>query len=116
MEDLVEEILGEIHDTDSDGEKIVEESAGVYIVPGSVELSSLNDTLGTPFVEDTECTTVAGAVVELFGRLPTGGEKIEHHGFSVEVLDADRRRVHRLRMKNLAPQAEETPKSNPQNA
>jgi len=116
MEDLVEEILGEMHDTDSDGEKIVEESPGVYIVPGSLELGSLNATLGTPFVEETECTTVAGAVVELFGRLPAAGEKIEHCGISVEVLDADRRRVYRLRMRILAPQAEEAPKSNPQNA
>lgn len=100
MEDLVEEIVGEIHDTDSDGEKIVEESPGVYIVPGSLDLNSLEETLGVPFVEDTECTTVAGAVVELFGRLPTSGEKMEHRGIAVEVLDADRRRVHRLRMRN----------------
>ena len=54
--------------------------------------------LGTPFVEDTECTTVSGAVVELFGRLPSAGEKIEHQGVSVEVLEADRRKVRRLRM------------------
>ena len=116
MEDLVEEILGEIHDNDFVGEKIVEESPGVYIVPGSLELGSLNETLGTPFVKDTECTTVAGAVVELFGRLPTAGERIEHGGVSVEVLDADRRRVHRLRMKVLAPRSEVAPQSEQKNA
>jgi CBS domain containing-hemolysin-like protein len=115
MEDLVEEILGEIHDTDSTGEKIVEESPGVYIVPGSLELNSLNETLGTSFVENTECTTVAGAVVELFGRLPSSGEKIEHRGVSAEVLDADRRKVHRLRMRKLVSQAEETSASKQQN-
>ena len=38
MEDLVEEIVGEIHDAESDGEKIVEEGQGVYIVPGSLDL------------------------------------------------------------------------------
>src|SRR5205085_5736724 len=52
MEDLVEEILGDIHDRDSNGEKIVEESPGVFIVPGSMELSALDQTLGTPFVEN----------------------------------------------------------------
>lgn len=116
MADLVEEILGEMHDRDSVGEKIVEEGPGVFIVPGSLELSWLNETLGTPFVEDTDCTTVAGAVVELFGRLPSGGEKIEHRGISVEVLDADRRRVHRLRMKVLVPQVEEKAESKQKNA
>ena len=108
MEDLVEEIVGEIHDVDSDGEKIVEESPGVYIVPGSLELNALNEMLGAPFVQDTECTTVAGAVVELFGKLPAAGEKIEHQRVSVEVLDADRRRVHRLRMRVLAPTVGDT--------
>jgi putative hemolysin len=98
MEDLVEEIVGEIHDIESGEEKIVEESPGTFIVPGSFELGGLDEKLATPFVEKTECTTVAGAVVELFGRLPTTGEKIEHNGVSVEVLDADRRKVHRLRM------------------
>lgn len=97
MEDLIEEIVGEIHDDESSEEKIVQENPGVYVVPGSLELSALGETLGAGFA-DTECTTVAGAIVELFGRLPTAGEKIEHQGVSVEVLDADRRKVRRLRM------------------
>jgi CBS domain containing-hemolysin-like protein len=99
MEDLVEEIVGEIHDQESGGEKITEESPGTYIVPGSTELGALDEMLGATFAADTENTTVAGAVVELFGRLPSSGDKIEHNGISVEVLDADRRRIHRLRMK-----------------
>ena len=98
MEDLVEEIVGEIHDDESGEEKIIEENPGSYLVPGSLDLSSLDAALGTPFVEDTECTTVSGAVVELFGRLPSAGERIEHQGVSVEVLEADRRKVRRLRM------------------
>jgi putative hemolysin len=98
MEDLIEEIVGEIHDDESGEEKIIEENPGSYLVPGSLDLSSLDAALGTPFVEDTECTTVSGAVVELFGRLPSAGERIEHQGVSVEVLEADRRKVRRLRM------------------
>src|SRR5262245_5607224 len=104
MKDLVEEIVGDIRDEyQGDGEKIVEESNGVFIMPGALELSVLDEKLGTPLVEDTECTTVAGAVVELFGRLPASGERIEHQGIQIEVLDADRRRVHRLRMRVLVP-------------
>jgi CBS domain containing-hemolysin-like protein len=104
MEDLIEEIVGNIHDdSDADGENIVEESKGVYVVPGSLELAAIEEKLGAPLVEETECTTIAGAVVELFGRLPAPGEKIEHQGVEIEVLDADRRRVHRLRLKSLVP-------------
>jgi putative hemolysin len=108
MEDLVEEIVGEIHDdTDGNAEKIVEERKGVLVVSGSLELEALEERLGAPLVVNTDCTTVAGAVVELFGRLPTPGEKIEHGGVEIEVLDADRRRVQRLRLKTLAPKANE---------
>jgi CBS domain containing-hemolysin-like protein len=103
MEDLIEEIVGEIHDQESEEEKMIQEAPGTYLVPGSVELSAVNEALGVPFVQDTECTTVAGAVVELFGRLPSPGEKIEHDGIAVEVLDADRRKVRRLRMTAPAP-------------
>jgi putative hemolysin len=104
MKDLVEEIVGGIRDeSEADGEKIIEEGNGVFVVPGRLELGVLQEKLGMPLVEETECTTVAGAVVELFGKLPSPGEKLEHQGIQIEVLDADRRRVHRLRMKVLVP-------------
>jgi CBS domain containing-hemolysin-like protein len=108
MEDLIEEIVGDIHDeAESDAEKVIEESKGVFVLPGSLELSVLEEKLGMPLVASTDCTTVAGAVVELFGRLPTSGEKIEHGGVEVEVLAADRRRVQRLRLKVLVPKENE---------
>jgi putative hemolysin len=103
MEDLIEEIVGNIHDeSEADAEKVIEESKGIFVTPGSLELKVLEEKLGLPLVADTDCTTVAGAVVELFGRLPATGEKIEHGGVEIEVLDADRRRVKRLRIKMLA--------------
>lgn len=104
IEDLIEEIVGDIHDElEPDGEKIIEESQGVYLVPGSLELEVIEEKLGFPFVVETECTTLGGAVVELFGRLPLPGEKIEHGGVEIEVVDADRRRVQRLRLRTLIP-------------
>jgi CBS domain containing-hemolysin-like protein len=108
MEDLVEEIVGEIHDeSDTNADKIIEERKGVFVVSGTLELGALEEKLGVPLVANTDCTTVAGAVVELFGRLPSAGERIEHGGVEIEVLDADRRRVQRLRLKTLAPKTHE---------
>jgi putative hemolysin len=102
MEDLIEEIVGEIHDeSEGDDEKIIEEGVGVYVVPGSLDLGSVEEKLGMSLVDDTDCTTVAGAVVELFGRLPAPGEHIEHRGIAIDILDADRRRVHRMRLRVL---------------
>jgi CBS domain containing-hemolysin-like protein len=101
MQELLEEIFGNIRDgSDVDDEKVVQEGDGVYVVPGSLEVSALEEKLGLTFLNDTESTTVAGAVVELFGRLPSVGEKLDHDGFQIEVLAADRRRVNRLRIKN----------------
>jgi len=108
MEDLIEEIVGDIHDeSEGDADKVIVESKGVFVVPGSLEIGVLEEKLGMPLVANTDCTTVAGAVVELFGRLPSPGEKIEHGGVEIEVLDADRRRVQRLRLKTLVPKAHE---------
>jgi CBS domain containing-hemolysin-like protein len=104
MEDLIEEIVGEIHDeSEADSGRLIEEGKGVFVVAGSLELGALEEKLGMPLVANTDCTTVAGAVVELFGRLPSPGERIEHGGVEIEVLDADRRRVKRLRLKTLVP-------------
>ena len=104
MEDLIEEIVGEIYDeSEGDREKIIEESGGTFVVSGTLELGVLEDKMGVPLVADTSCTTVAGAVIELFGRVPAAGEKIEHGGVEIQVLEADRRRVRRLRIKPLVP-------------
>jgi CBS domain containing-hemolysin-like protein len=104
MEDLIEEIVGEIYDeSEAEGQKIVEESGGAFVVSGTLELGMLEEKMGVPLVADTSCTTVAGAVIELFGRVPAAGEKIEHGGVEIQVLEADRRRVRRLRIKPLVP-------------
>ena len=78
MEDLIEEIVGEIHDeSEADSERVIEESKGVFVVPGSLELGVLQERLGVPLVEETDCTTVAP---ELFSERPTftAGCEIKH--------------------------------------
>ena len=105
IEDLIEEIVGEIRDdSEPEGDEILEESPGIYLVPATVELDVMESRLGMPVVDDTECTTVGGAAVELFGFLPSRGEKIEHQGLSFEVVEADRRKIRRLRIRLLSPQ------------
>jgi len=103
IEDLLEEIVGEISDSPgSETAKLLDEGRGSYLVPGATELDVLNQRLGITAFPDTECTTVSGAVVELFGRLPLPGERIRHDALEIEVVDADRRKVRSLRVRTHA--------------
>jgi CBS domain containing-hemolysin-like protein len=98
IEDLVEEIVGEIWDEDeAKVNKIVEESAKSFVVHGSTELSRLEELTGRRF-EDLNCSTAAGLIIAYLGRLPAPGEVFEMDGVRIKVLDADRKRVHWVRI------------------
>jgi CBS domain containing-hemolysin-like protein len=98
MEDLLEEIVGDIRDEDqAKVSEIVEEGAGAYTVRGSTELDRLEDLIGRK-LEAVDCATIAGFVMSYLGRVPVPGEEFEIDGMKIQVLDADRKRIHRLRI------------------
>ena len=97
MEDLVEQIVGEIRDEREAKSDIVREDANSYIVPGSLDVDRLDDLFGVK-PEDTDATTVAGLVSELLGRIPKPGEVVDDDGLRFEVLQSTDRRVERLRI------------------
>jgi putative hemolysin len=98
IEDLVEEIVGEIWDEDeAKVNKIVEESPKSFVVHGSTELFRLEELTGRKF-EDLNCSTAAGLVTSFLGRVPAPGEAFEMDGVRIKVLDADRKRVHWIRI------------------
>jgi putative hemolysin len=96
LEDLVEEIVGEIQD---EHEKIdvVRENEHSYVVPGSMDVDRLDELFGIR-PEGKEAATVAGLVSELAGRIPQRGEIVEEDGLRFEVLDSTERRVERVRI------------------
>ena len=96
IEDLVEEIVGEISD-EHEAAQVVRESDASYLVPGSMDVDRLEELLGVR-PEHTEAATVAGLVSELAGRIPKKGEVIEDDGLRLEVLQASDRRVERVRV------------------
>jgi putative hemolysin len=99
IEDLVEEIVGEIRDEDqAKVSEIVEESPGVYVLRGSTELSRVEELLDRRFEDNTSATTIAGLVMSFLGQVPAPGEEFDMSGLRVRILDADRKRVHRLRL------------------
>jgi putative hemolysin len=98
IEDLVEEIVGEIRDEDeAKVSKIIEEGFRTYVVRGSTELSRLEELVDMKF-ENMNCATVAGLVMAYLGRVPARGESFDMEDLKVQILDADRRRVHWIRI------------------
>ena len=103
IEDLLEEIVGEIRDEyDVEMEPVVESSDGSYIFSGKVNISEVRDRLGVE-IEPEGFETVGGYVLTRVGRVPAVGERFDLDGMSVEVLEAERRRIHRVRFVRLQP-------------
>jgi len=101
IEDLVEEIVGEIGD-EHEKVEIVRENDHSYVVPGNMDVDRLDELLGTK-PEGKEAATVAGLVSEVLGRIPQRGEVIEDDGLRFEILDSTERRVKRVRVTTVQP-------------
>jgi CBS domain containing-hemolysin-like protein len=101
VEDILEEIVGEIEDEDIGGEEleeIVETEEGCFDVLGSTEIGKI-ERLFDMEIEADDFTTIAGLVINESGKVPQQGEQLTFRGLQVEVLEADERRISRLRVK-----------------
>jgi putative hemolysin len=100
VEDILEEIVGEIEDEDIAGEEledIVEGMDGSYEVFGSTEIGKI-ERLFDMEIEADDFTTIAGLVINESGKVPAAGERLTIRRLEVEVLEADERRILRLRV------------------
>jgi putative hemolysin len=101
IEDLVEEIVGEIRD-EHDKTEVVRENEHSYVVHGNMDVDRLGELFGVR-PEGKESATVAGLVSELAGRIPQRGEVVEEEGLRFEVLESTGRRVERVRISLAQP-------------
>jgi len=102
LEDLLEEIVGEIRDEyDVETEAVVDEGRGRFLVSGKAGIETVSERLGVP-IEREGFETFGGYLLARLGRVPSTGEVLNVDDLVVEVLDAERRRVHRLRVWRLA--------------
>jgi putative hemolysin len=102
IEDLVEEIVGEIRD-EHEKPEIVREGDHTFIVSGGMDVDRLDELFGIK-PEGKESATVAGLVSELAGSIPKKGEVVEGDGLRFEVLESTGRRVERVRITVAQPQ------------
>ncbi len=107
LEDVVEEILGEIRDEHEPGLDATPDGQGAYIVSGSCDLDSLRGLLEFRPQEKLESTTISGLASEWLGRVPAVGEVIERDGIRLQVLAGDDRRVDQVRVSRAGEPAHE---------
>ena len=108
LEDIVETVFGEIDDEHDDDEAptIVRETDGTFLADARATLEEVVEIIGEDFAKvehDEEIDTIGGLVFSLIGRIPVRGELISVPGFEFEILDADPRRIKRIRIRRRLP-------------
>ena len=102
LEDIVEELVGEIEDEDTEQEEVIEiiegEGGHYFDVLGSTEIGKI-ERLFDLEIEDDDFTTIAGLVISEAGYVPKKGEKLDFHGLQVEILRTDEKRIQLLRLR-----------------
>jgi CBS domain containing-hemolysin-like protein len=109
IEDLVEEIVGDISDEHDTDEKLIKRlDDNTYVADARVQISEVDKLLGVDLLsdeEEDEADTLGGLIFEMAGRLPARGEIIKHpSGLEFEILQSDPRRVKRIRIHAKKPQ------------
>jgi putative hemolysin len=106
IEDLLEEIVGEIRDEyDVEAEPVIEEGAGRFVFNGKADIDEVVQRLGVA-IEREGFETVGGYLLTHLGRVPAVGEQFELNGMGIEVLDVERRRINKVRFSKLSAEHE----------
>lgn len=108
MEDILEEIVGDIADEHDQGEteSIRETEAGTFEITAGTHIDDVNDRLGVEIPNDEEVDTLGGFVFSLMGRVPVEGEEADWENLRFTVLQADKRQIKRLQVKIRTPESE----------
>ncbi len=100
LEDLLEEIVGEIRDEyDVESDSVLDQGDGTFIFSGRAHVRDLADRLDVRILEGEGYETVGGFLLAHLGRVPSAGETFEVEGMTFEVLEAERRRITRVRVR-----------------
>jgi putative hemolysin len=107
LEDLLEEIVGEIRDEyDREERGPVEHLPdGSMVIQGSTLLKDLKSDYGLPFEESPDYLTLAGFVLAQLKRIPRGGERVEYNGYRLTIVDMEGRRIVRVKLEETKPAA-----------
>jgi CBS domain containing-hemolysin-like protein len=107
LEDIVEEIVGEIQDEYDEAEEmpfaVINDSE--YIFQGRVDLDDFNDIMASELPKD-EADTLGGYIYSRIGRVPTGGEMVKYHDLQLTVEQVTGRRIRKVRVNKISPKTQ----------
>jgi len=107
IEDLLEEIVGEIqdeHDSEADQPQVYSASREEIVADGAFGIVDLNENYDIALPEDESYETIAGLIFDRLGHIPAAGEVLELNEARLEVLEADDRRVQRVKIERVLPE------------
>jgi CBS domain containing-hemolysin-like protein len=111
LEDVIEEIVGDIQDEYDWEERPVERLRdGSLVVEGTVSASDLREKYSVPIPESSEFETVAGFMLEALGSVPKGGEVVTTGDYRLTVVDVDRTRISKVKIEKVPVAAAPSPK------
>lgn len=104
LEDLIEEIVGDIKDEYDDEDSLLQEEAdGTIVVDARLSLADLEDYYDLPEIERDQFDSVGGLLLHRLGHVPQVGEEVELERLKIVVLGSDERTIHRVRVCPLPP-------------
>ncbi len=108
IEDLLEQIVGDIQDEyDIEEEWLVEDTYGAVVVDARLPIEELEEHFGIVIARE-KFDTVGGLIFHLTGRIPNQGEDVENGAIRMTILEADERKIRKVRITRLADKPEET--------
>jgi CBS domain containing-hemolysin-like protein len=107
MEDILEEIVGDIQDEyDKEEKEVVQIDENTYLVTPHIDLHDLNDELGINLDEDADYNTLSGLIYHVHGDVPQENTQFEHSGLRITVLKMDNQRIEKVKVEVLQNSAE----------
>jgi putative hemolysin len=112
MEDILEQMVGEVHDEFDVVERPLTLADGALIFDAALNVRDLDTQYNIPLPEDPAYATVGGFVLDQLGFIPKGGESFEHGNFRFSVVEMDGKRVARVKIQRVRPPETEATPSN----
>ena len=110
MEDMIEEIVGEIQDEVEPSDRSVERlKDGSWVIDASLFVRDLRDDYGLPIPESPDYETLGGFVLSQLQEIPRGGEIVHHNGHKFTIVDMAERRIAKVKIEKLAWTTEKQP-------